>query len=414
MPVVGQPISPLMCSGKYLISGDVTPLMFIPTRNGASAPSVSASDSPPIPDTASSTADVTARRMNTLVRYVCLVASVQYARIAVLWLTDWHSNNHFGDIPERRGPVTRQVADHKHRRISSLEVIESLSTPASPTQLRREPSRPGAVQSPLSFDSALATARTGLSLSPAAASGYPFTLPSRHRMNLQDGIELLECMRVFRERDGYTPAGLHIPADGPDGGEQFEVYVTHLNHPTCVKLVFWAAQLKQGKTRVTRVAQDLVIICGGFADRLLRHWGQTNGRLRDDFHVNDAGHQAEFTDQNFATEFFLDYRHEFAKFMKGTRVADVEARYVTQVLERDANLAALARLTIDSRDLAPVGEARVEASTPSGGSVVVGGLEGGPMDWMSSGQSRSGQTREVLGSGSGRDTDPIVVDDDDE
>ncbi len=231
-------------------------------------------------------------------------------------------------------------------------------------------------------------------------------------MNLSDGIELLECLRVFRERDGYTPVGRHIPADGPDGGELFEVYFTHLNHPSKrVNIVFWAAQPRQGATRVMRVAQHLVIIGGGFAGRLLRHWGQTNGRLRHDFDVNNAGHQAEF---KFATEFFLDYRHEFAKFMEGTRDADFEARYVTQLLEREENLAALEGLTTYSRDLAPERETCIESSTTTSGCVVVGGLEGGPMDWISSGQSRSGQTRDIPGTGSGRDTDPIVVDDDDE
>ncbi len=323
-------------------------------------------------------------------------------------MADLYSNNQYSGITERGGIAARQLASHQHRRVSSLEVIEGLSTPSSPTPLRRERNRPGAVQSPLSFGS------TGSSPSSAATRGHPFTLPPRRNMSLSDGIDLLECMRVFQDYGGYAPAVLYILADGPYGGERFEVYVTHLNHSTSITLIFWAARPSRGQTCIMRVAQDLVSIGGGFADRLLRHWDQTHGRLRHNFDVTNTNCQAVFADSGFANEFFLEYRHEFAKFMGGIRLADVEARYITQHLEREANLEAIAGLTTNSHGLAPERGVGVEASTPSSGFVGVGGLEGGPMDWIGSEQSRSGQARDLLGTETDRDTDPIVVDDDDE
>jgi len=302
-----------------------------------------------------------------------------------------------------------QPANHQHKRVLSLEVIESLSTPS-----RRRRNRPGAVQTPVLIGSASAVAQTGPTPSSVATHRHPFTLPPQENMSVQDGMDLLECMRIFLAQNGYTPAGSHSPADGPDGGEHFEVYVTHLNHPTSIPAVLWAARQLQGKPSFFRVNRALVSIGGGFAGRLLRHWGQTNGLLRQDFDITNPAHQTVFADPGFADTFFFQYRHEFARFMRRIRLEDVEAQYINRFFEPQANPAALEGLITDSHGLAQGRGAGVGAPSRSGGSEAVGGSGGGLVGRVGSGQSRSGQASGVIGSGAGRDIDPIVVDDDDE
>lgn len=132
-----------------------------------------------------------------------------------------------------------------------------------------------------------AVAQTGSTSTPVAADPLRFTLPPPENMSLQDDMDLLECIRVFRKYGGYTHVGSHIPADGP-GAEHFHVYMTHLDHPTSIPEIVWAVQERRGHFSAFRVNRALVTIGGGFAGRLLRRWGQESGQIRKDFDVFNA------------------------------------------------------------------------------------------------------------------------------
>ncbi len=80
-----------------------------------------------------------------------------------------------------------QPSNHQHKRALGLEVIESLSTPS-----RQRRNRPRVVQTPVS-----AVAQTCSTSTHVAAAPLRFTLPPLENMSLQDGMDLLECIRVF-------------------------------------------------------------------------------------------------------------------------------------------------------------------------------------------------------------------------